>query len=126
MRDLDLAPTAEPMRPHRKPRRMREPGRTRRRFPTPRATCPHGHRLDNPLACRCARARDQIDSKGEFMEGTSAEGRYAASAAWLGMRPPPAEEFYGEADDRWIDGIIDETLGWLYPATATDAGQVAA
>lgn len=62
------------------------------------------------------------------MENTNAEVRYAASAAWLGMPAPPAVEFYGEDDDSWLDGVIDDTLGWLYgqPAGTVDQGQVAA
>lgn len=48
------------------------------------------------------------------MEGTSAQARYAASAAWLGMPAPPAEEFYGEPDDSALDRDIDDLVDWLY------------
>ena len=58
-RDLDLAPTAAPMRPHRKPRRMREPGRRRTPYvPAPKQTCPHCRRLDDLYAWCCHRRED--------------------------------------------------------------------
>lgn len=57
----DLAPAAAPMRPHGKPRRMREPGRRRTPYdPKPKQTCPHGRRLADPYAFCCHRPEDLL------------------------------------------------------------------